>query len=134
MKRTLTFITFLLLFLPVWKNCSNKNVVPADDIEVVDTVDLSCNEVDTVYANGNWYVMDMSPRKTTFDDFLKIFEWDNCQSGYRQVWLGIEFFKREKNEKKSVENEKDTKDEKFNGIEDIFSIFIFFGLLFSFTG
>ena len=75
----------------------------------------------------------MSPQKTTFGDFLKIFEWDNCQSGYRQVWLGIEFFRREKDETKNVENENETKNTENGKINSIKDIFLFVGVFFSFT-
>ena len=35
MKQILTFITFLLLFLPVWKNCTPQKAVPVDyDIKI----------------------------------------------------------------------------------------------------
>ena len=61
MKQALTLITFLLLLLPVWKDCSQKAVPEADNINVVDT----------------------EQKKTAFGNFLKIFEWDKkCQSGY----------------------------------------------------
>jgi ABC-type multidrug transport system permease subunit len=128
----------MLLLLPVWKDCTNQKAVPVDsDIEVIETLDVSCNEVDTVSINDkNWHSIDMSPQETTFSDFLKIFEWNNCQSGYKQVWLGIDFFRKEKNETKNVENgneTKNTEDGKINSIKDIFSVFLFVGTLFSFT-
>ena len=136
MKQALTFITFLLLLLPVWKDCtSRKPVSMGYDIEVIDTLDVSYNEIDVVSADNNMNIVDTMPKQTAFDNFLKIFEWDeSCQSGYRQVWSGIDFFKREKDETKNIENEaKDTEDERINNIKDIFLIFIFCGLLFSFT-
>jgi len=139
MKQTLTVITFFLLLLPVWKTCTGQKAVPEKcNKEVIDTLDVSCNEVDSVSANGNMNVIDMSPQKTIFGDFLKIFEWDeNCQSGYKHVWLGIKCFKKEKNETNNVKNEvkdtEDTEDGKINSIRDIFSIFLSFGFFYSFT-
>ena len=139
MKRTLTFITFLLLFLPVWKDCSNKKAVPTDDIEVIDTVDVSCSEVDESSTNDSIPAIDMSPQATTFGDFLKIFEWDkDCQSGYKQIWLGGDEFlnKIVKEEKKNAESKNDTKnteDGKIKSIEDIINVFLYYSLVFSFA-
>ena len=72
MKHTLTFITLLLLLLPVWKDCSQKAVSSENNINIVDT----------------------APKETPFDNFLKIFEWDKeCHSGYGKVWEVIKYFK-----------------------------------------
>jgi len=140
MKRTLTFITFLLLFLPVWKECTGKKAVPEEnsDIEVIDTIDVSCSEIDEISTNDSITAVEMSPQTTTFDNFLKIFEWDeDCQSGYKQIWLGGEFLKKiVKEEKKNAESKNDTKnteDGKVNSIEDIFSVFLYYSLVFSFA-
>jgi len=136
MKQALTFITFLLLLLPVWKDCTNQKSVSVEEIEIIDAFDSLRNEVDTV-NDGHWRKIDMSPQRTTFSDFLKIFEWDNdCQSGYRQIWSGIECFKIKKEETKDVENESDTKDTedgKIDSIKDVFVAFLLVGLFFSFT-
>jgi len=143
MKQALTFITFLLLLLPVWKDCSSQKSVPAAcDIEVIDTLDVSCNEIDTVSINNrNLYDIDTIPKETAFDNFLKIFEWDkDCQSGYRQArqWLLIGRIKGKKSEVKNNENEikndvKNTKDEKNSIVKIFIDTFIITGLFYSFT-
>ena len=153
MKQTLTFITFLLLLLPVWKSCDSHraaqnfqeecpiiDTLDIDDTlgEVIDTLDVSYNEVDTVSADNNIEVVDTAPKETAFDNFLKIFEWDeNCQSGYNQVWGGIGFLKDKKDETKNAENEnienKEDEKEKISVIERILITFLFFSFIFSFT-
>jgi hypothetical protein len=138
MKQTLTLITFLLLLLPVWKDCTvQKPVTEANDIAIIDTLDVSRNEIDTTSINErNRNTIDPSPQKSFFGDFLKIFEWDDCESGYRQVWLAIEYFKMEKDETGNVENEDETintDDEKTTIIKEIFDFLLFVTMVFSFS-
>ena len=118
MKQTLTFITFLLLLLPVWKDCTHKApVLTDDDINVINT----------------------AAKEPTFDNFLKIFEWDkNCQSGYKQVWNLIECVKEKKSGVKNNKNEiandtNDTKNEKNSIVKTFIDTFVIIGLFYSFT-
>ena len=106
MKKTLTFVPFLLLLLPVWKDCSSQKSVPSDN---------------------NMNVIDTSSKNTAFDDFLKIFEWDkDCQSGYKQVWTVILFYKDIDIDE--IKTEIKEENEKMN-IKDFFVVF---GILFQF--
>jgi len=150
MKQILTFITFLLLSLPAWKSCNSNKVtqkvqvecptIDTLDIKNADPLDVSYNEVDTVSADNNIEVAYTAPKETAFDNFLKIFEWDeNCKSGYRLLWKQIEFFKKEKKETTNTDSKdeiktesKDIKDGKINSVKDIVEIFVSFGLVFSF--
>ena len=82
-KKILTILPFLILLLPMWQSCTEK------DKEQVPRKDEKTNETE---------------RKVPSTEFLSIFDGKNSSSGYEIIWNTIDFMAGDEFEKESLKD------------------------------